>query len=130
MSHFDIEYWEGLGSYRMIATKDSMEGEKEACVPSEFVITYDGGPGENTPRTHEEFYGTLFTRPPSNIKMGGEALARKRRENGESNGGQVTRPSTDNTVGDGFVGPVTMLKMLPTVMCKQMVEIYFPQCWG
>ena len=92
MSHFDIEYWAGLGAHRVPDAKDSTNREKETCVSGEVEIMYD----------RED-------RPQSNIEIGGDALASEKKEEGESISRRVTMPSAANTMGNGLIGLGTML---------------------
>ena len=48
-------------------------------------------------------------RPQSNIEIGGDALAREKKEEGESISRRVTMPSAANTMGNGLIGLGTML---------------------
>ena len=55
ISHFDIEYWDELGAYRMLETKGIADGEKETCVSGENEIPFDKEADENTHRgLHKE----------------------------------------------------------------------------
>ena len=141
MSHFDIKYWDGLGAHRVLDAKERADRKKETCVSGVVKITYDKealtsetkGEGESVSRqvTKPSAANTVWNgfvglvtmteadntkddkedRPPSNIEIGGDALASETEGERESISRQVTKPSAAITVWNGFVGLVTMMEV-------------------
>jgi hypothetical protein len=103
-----------LAVVRTRTTKDSTEGERETDGSGEIEIIDDN---ETTPRTHGTHCGNILYLggTPFNVVIGGEVLARGRKEGGEPADGQAIRPRSDNTVEDGLSEIVTMFKDNKTV---------------